>query len=291
MNITGFLTHLQTRGYSSGSIVSYRSELQMFQAFLREQQLQVNQVKPIHMEKYLRWRDKNLEGKPSSVRRRLATISSFYDFLAVMANGHIRNPVRPLRRLLRQPPRPQPLDEQQVAILTAGVTDARDAAIIGLLLHSGLRLSELCSLDRDSIRVDKLDGNKVIGVGRVIGKGQKERDFLVDLKALKLLHGYLAGRASDGIPALFLSNRGRRINQRTIQYLLRAWCRKLELPMLHPHQLRATYATRLNKVGVPTLEISKLLGHSNLDTTMQYIKPDMRRIRTEFFAAYEKLNP
>ena len=90
---------------------------------------------------------------------------------------------------------------------------------------------------------------------------------------------------------MFLSNRHRRINQRTIQHMLRAWCRKLDLPMLHPHQLRATYATRLNKVGVPTLEISKLLGHSNLDTTMQYVMPDMRRIRTEFFAAYEKLNP
>jgi site-specific recombinase XerD len=127
MNIKGFLTHLQTRGYSTGSIVSYRSELEMFQDFLREQRLQVNQVKPIHVEKYIRWRDINLQGKPASVRRRLAAISSFYDFLAVMANGHIRNPVRPLRRPRRQPPRPRPLDERQVATLTAGVTDARDA--------------------------------------------------------------------------------------------------------------------------------------------------------------------
>lgn len=291
MNIKGFLTHLQTRGYSTGTLASYRSELQIFQTFLRDKQLQVNQVKPSHIEKYIRWRDKKLPGKPSSVRRRLAAISSFYDFLAVMANGHIRNPVRPLRRPRRQPPRPKPLDEQQVATLMAGVADARDAAIIGLLLHSGLRLTELCSLDRDSIKVEKLGGNKNIGVGRVIGKGQKERDFLVDLKTLKLVHRYLTGRPSDGISALFLSNRGRRINQRTIQHMLRAWCRKLNLPMLHPHQLRATYATRLNKVGVPTLEISKLLGHSNLETTMQYVKPDLKRIRTEFFAAYEKLNP
>jgi integrase/recombinase XerD len=174
------------------------------------------------------------------------------------------------------------------------VTDARDSAIIGLLLHSGLRLSELCSLDRESIKVEKVEGgsgNKVIGVGRVLGKGRKERDFLVDLKTLKLLHQYLSERGSDGISALFLSNRNRRINQRTVQHMLRSWCKHLDLPMLHPHQLRSTFATRLNKVGVPTLEISKLLGHSNLDTTMQYVQPDMRRIRTEFFAAHEKLNP
>ena len=55
--------------------------------------------------------------------------------------------------------------------------------------------------------------------------------------------------------------------------------------------MRSTYGSRLNRVGVPTLEISKLLGHASLDTTLLYIKPDMRRIRTEFFAAHEKLNP
>jgi integrase len=61
--------------------------------------------------------------------------------------------------------------------------------------------------------------------------------------------------------------------------------------MFHPHQMRSSFGTRLNKVGVPTLEISKLLGHTSLDTTMQYVKPDQRRIRTEYFAAHEKLNP
>ena len=294
MNIQGFLTHLRTRGYSPGTNISYRSELQMFETFLRERRLQVNQVKPIHVEKYLRWRDPKFDAKPASTRRRLAALSSFYDFLAVMANGHIRNPVRPLRRPRMQPPQPKPLSEVQLAILAEGITDARDAAIIGLLLHSGLRLSELCSLDRDSIKVGPIggrDSSKVIGIGRVVGKGLKEREFLVDLKTLKLLHQYLSARPQDDVPALFLSNRRHRINQRTIQHMLRAWCKRLDLPIFHPHQLRATFATRLNKVGVPTLEISSLLGHASLDSTMAYVKPDTRRIRTEFFAAYEKLNP
>lgn len=293
MNLKGFLTHLQTRGYSNGTIVSYRCELEQFQKFLREANLQVNQVKPVHVEKYVRWRDPELEAKPSSTRRRLAAISSFYDFLVVMANGYIRNPVRPLRRPRRQPPRPQPLNEEQIVALKDGVTDPRDAAIIALLLHSGLRLSELCSLDRDSINVEKLDarGGRVVGVGRVIGKGQKEREFLVDLPTLKIVHRYLKGRPVDGPSALFLSNRGRRINPRTVQHMLRRWCNELGLPMFHPHQMRASFGTRLNKVGVPTLEISTLLGHASLDTTMAYVKPDMRRIRAEYFAAHEKLNP
>jgi site-specific recombinase XerD len=266
----------------------------MFEKFLRERQLQVNQVKPIHVERYLRWRDPHFEAKLASTRRRLAALSSFYDFLAVMANGHIRNPVRPLRRPRMQPPHPKPLNEKQVAVLTEGITNTRDAAIVGLFLHSGLRLSELCSLDRDSIKVSKIgsnDGNKVLGIGRIVGKGQREREFLVDLTTLKVLHRYLEGRAAEGPAALFLSNRKRRIHQNTVQRMLHAWCKKLDLPMLHPHQLRATFATRLSKVGVPILEISKLLGHASLDTTLLYIKPDMRKIRTEFFAAHEKLNP
>ena len=231
----------------------------MFASFLRERRMQVNQVKPVHVERYLRWRDPNSEAKPASVRRRLACLSSFYDFLAVMANGHIRNPVRPLRRPRRQPPQPRPLSEKQVALLTEGITNTRDAAVVWLFLHSGLRLSELCSLDRDSIKVGKIgshDGNKVIGIGRIVGKGQREREFLVDLTTLKLLHRYLEGRAAEGPAALFLSNRNRRIHQNTVQRMLHAWCKKLDLPMIHPHQLRATFATRLNKVGVPTLEIS-----------------------------------
>jgi site-specific recombinase XerD len=293
MNIHGFLTHLRTRGYSDGTINSYRSELRQFEQFLRESNLHVNQVKAAHVEKYIRWRDPKLEAKPSSTRRRLATLSSFYDFLAVMANDHIRNPVRPLRRPRRQPPRPQPLDEQQIAVLKEGVTDPRDAAIIALLLHSGLRLSELCSLNRDSIKVEQLDlhSGKVVGIGQVVGKGRKEREFLVDLPTLKLLHRYLKSRSDDGPSALFLSNRNRRINQRTVQHMLRRWCKKLDLPMFHPHQMRSSFSTRLNKVGVPTLEISSLLGHASLDTTMAYVKPDQRRIRTEYFAAHEKLNP
>jgi len=147
MNIEGFLTHLRIRKYSNGTMVSYRSELQKFEAFLREKKLQVNQVKPRHVEMYLRTRDPAFEHKPASTRRRFAVLSSFYDFLGVMADGHIRNPVRPLRRPRRQPPRPKPLEDDQVDVLTQGITDTRDAAIIGLLLNAGLRLSELCSLD------------------------------------------------------------------------------------------------------------------------------------------------
>jgi site-specific recombinase XerD len=289
MNLKGFLMHLTSRGYAPGTITSYDCELRKFQRFLTERKLRVNQVKPRSIEQYLRWRDVDLEDKPATTRRRLAVLASFYNFLVVMSDGHLRDPVRPVRRPRKQPPRPNPLDERQISTLLEGVPHLRDAAILRLFLHSGLRLSELCGLNRDSIQITQIDSG-TLGLGRVMGKGGREREFLVDLPSLKIISEYLAQRGADEMEALFLSNRQRRMSQRAMQHMLSAWAEKLGLPPLHPHQLRSTFATRLHRVGVPTLEISKLLGHSSLDTTTRYIKPDARRIRMEYFAAFEKLD-
>jgi integrase/recombinase XerD len=293
VNIKSFLEYMRGRGKSPATIHSYRIELIKFQSYLREKKLRVNQVKPRDIEAYLHWRDPEGLSRPATTTRRIAVLHSFYSYVSAMANGHVRNPVEVIRYPKRQCPNPRPLSEEQVETLTHGIDNARDRAIIGLLLNSGLRVSELCSLDRDSVRVEHLSpepNGKVVGVGRVMGKGDKEREFLVDLPTLKLIHQYLADRGQDGNPALFLSNRGRRIDKRSVQHMLHAHCRRLGLPPLHPHQLRATFATRLNKVGVPTLEISKLLGHAYLDTTMAYVKPDARKLRSEYFAAQEALN-
>ena len=111
----------------------------------------------------------------------------------------------------------------------------------------------------------------------------------MDTQALRLIYLYLQGRRLDDDSALFLSNRGRRIDKRSVQHMLRALSKRLNLPPIHPHRLRSTFATRLNRTGVPTLEISRLLGHASLETTMIYVQPDERRIRTEYFAAFEKL--
>jgi integrase/recombinase XerC/integrase/recombinase XerD len=290
MNIQGFLERLRARKYSGATTSSYALELRKFEHYLREQKLRVNQVRPRHIEAYLRYRDPEFQNRPASTRRRLAVLSSFYDFVVVMANGRIRNPLEAIQNPRRQPPNPRPLTDAQVEILMAGISDARDKAIIALFLDSGLRLSELCLLNRDTIEVEHLPSGRVVGVGRITGKGDKEREFLVDLPALKLVQQYLSERGPDNDPALFLSNRKQRIDKRSIQHMFHTWCERLDLPHLHPHQLRSTFATRLNRAGVPILEISRLLGHASLDTTLAYIKPDARRIRTEFFAAMEQLN-
>lgn len=293
MNLKGFLDYLRARNYSTGTINSYRIELEKFQLYLREHRLHVNQVRPRHIQGYLLSRDPHFEIRAASTRRRIAVLKTFYSFIVVMANGRVRNPVEAIRYPRRQPPNPHPLTEEQLEILINGIGNPRDQAIIALLLHSGLRVAELCSLDRDSIRVEILSpapGGKVVGVGRILGKGSKEREFLVDLPTLRAIHSYLSQRGQDGKVPLFLSNRGRRISKRAIQHMLRAHCDRLGLPAFHPHQLRSTFASRLHRLGVPMPEISMLLGHASLDTTQIYVQPDARRVRTEYFAAMEMLS-
>ncbi len=175
MNIPGFLDHLRARKYSDETISSYALELRRFERYLRELKLRVSQVRPRHIEGYLRHRDPEFQNRPASTRRRLAVLGSFFDFIVVMANGRIRNPLEAIRHPRRQPPNPTPLSDEQVAVLMDGVDNARDKAIFGLLLGTGLRISEICSLNRDSIEVEHLPGGGVVGVGRVTGKGGKTR--------------------------------------------------------------------------------------------------------------------
>ena len=70
-----------------------------------------------------------------------------------------------------------------------------------------------------------------------------------------------------------------RISTRAVDHVLRRWCRKLGIPMVHAHQLRSRFATDLDAMGVPLEEISTLLGHASPQTTMAYIRKDAARVR------------
>src|ERR1700733_10299226 len=97
MNIKGFLDHLRVRSYSSRTIDSYGLELGKFEQYIRGRKLRVNMIKPRDIEAYLRHRDPEFLSHPGSTRHRLAVLASFYDYVAVMSNGHVRNPLEAIR--------------------------------------------------------------------------------------------------------------------------------------------------------------------------------------------------
>ena len=113
--------------------------------------------------------------------------------------------------------------------------------------------------------------------------------FLVDLATVKLVAQYLASRGSDGVEALFVSQRRKRLSRRAIQERLTTWCRRLGLTAYHAHQLRHSFGTRLLNAGVPLMVLRDLMGHVSLSTTIGYAKIENETMLREYFAAMEIL--
>jgi integrase len=116
------------------------------------------------------------------------SVSPQHPGMTLSSDGRVRNPVELFTDPRRQHPKPAPADDVILNKLIAGITDGRDKAILMLLHGSGIRLSELVSLDRDTIQIKETTlpggGRHILGVGRISKKRNRDRDFLVDLDTL-----------------------------------------------------------------------------------------------------------
>jgi len=157
--------------------------------------------------------------------------------------------------------------------------ECRDVAVLELLYAAGLRVSELCSLDRGDI---DLRGRTVT----VLGKGGKQRRVPIHDTAAAALRAWLHdGRdAMEGPPeAAFVNQRGARLGPRDVRRILD---RRAAAPT-HPHALRHTYATHLLDGGADLRVVQELLGHSSLATTQVYTHVSKERLR----AVYDGTHP
>jgi site-specific recombinase XerD len=137
----------------------------------------------------------------------------------------------------------------------------RDYAIIMTLLHTGLRVSELVSLDRSDVEMSERKGELTVRSG----KGNKERVIPLSAEARRALVKYLEER-TDSQPALFLSNRQDRISIRTVQYIV-------EQQGFNVHALRHTFITGLVRSGQDISVVKSLSGHASADMVMRYSQP------------------
>ena len=149
----------------------------------------------------------------------------------------------------------------------------RDQAIIDLLASTGMRVGELVRLNRDDI---DFENRECI----VLGKGNKERPVYFDARTKIHLKNYLDSR-SDENPALFVSLQTpyKRLEISGVEIRLRQLGKKLNLTKVHPHKFRRTLATRAIDKGMPIEQVQRLLGHSQIDTTMQYAMVDQQNVK------------
>ena len=178
-------------------------------------------------------------------------------------------------------------NEQLGALLQTDDTEqpdwkiARDTAVIELLYGSGLRVSELCSLDVDSINVKQLAVS-------VMGKGGKERRVPVGEPSLVALKQWVALRtevvANSSTVALFVNSRGTRLGTRDVRRIIYA----RSLAPTHPHALRHTYATHLLDNGADLRAVHELLGHADVATTQRYTHVSKERLKSAYGTSHPR---
>lgn len=167
------------------------------------------------------------------------------------------------RRGYRKPP--TYLKEAERDRLVAAVTDPRDRAIVALFCYAGLRLNELVMLDRSDIDF----GERTVLVR--FAKGGKWRKLGLHRIPEAALRAYLATRVDDD-PALFLSQRRRRINWRSVEAMLDRYTAELDFgKRVTPHCLRHTFATSLLRRTKDLQLVQRAMGHSNIQTTTIYL--------------------
>jgi integrase/recombinase XerC len=303
MDFQSFLSCLSTeKNFSPTTVRAYASDMAIFSRFTDgcgiSSVAEVDRTVIVNFIEYLKHSSAGRLGvsglSDATIARRLAVVSSFLDYTHATTLPDLRNPIKEMKRKNRRKRNCKAVDLDILDQLISGVTVLRDQVIIALYLSTGLRLAELQQLNRDSIGFDQRFNARgevsYSGSGEVIGKGSKLRKFYVAPETLPLYANYLTTRTDDN-PALFLSERKGRISTRAIQYTLSAWCRRLGLPHIHPHQLRHSYATRLANAGINEMQLKDLMGHSDFNTTLGYFKIREEKIAQGYFAAMEIYRP
>ena len=190
-------------------------------------------------------------------------LSSFFAWLED-ENYILKSPVRRIHKIRIESPVKEAYSDEALELMRDNCQNARDLAIIDLLSSTGMRVGELVGLNRSDI---DFENRECI----VFGKGGKERPAYFDARTKIHLKNYLASR-NDENPALFvsLSEPHRRLKISGVEIRLRRLGLRLGINRVHPHKFRRTMATRAIDKGMPIEQVQRLLGHSKIDTTMQY---------------------
>jgi len=298
--LTDYLSYLKSiRGLSPKTIKEYSYDLLVFFEYqiirkiyfgdinLYEKEFNSNEINKIINAKflqelkitdfyaYLSYLDNEKSDNSTTRSRKISAIKSFYNYLYQEIEVIDKNITVKLKnpKISKRQPVYLTLDETE-KLLDAINTEkndflrARDMAIVFTFLTTGMRLSELVSINVSDIENDHFT---------IIGKGNKERTIYLTENALKLIHHYLRIRKDYledlYVDALFVSTRKKRISNRTVQSTIEKYLKKagFDTSVYSTHKLRHTAATLMYKYGnVDIRALKDILGHTNISTTQIY---------------------
>lgn len=255
-----FIEAKTVEGCSERTLAYYKATIQRM---LVEIQLPIRKITTEVLRGYLaEYPNKNQCSKVTvdNIRRNL---SSFFSWLEE-ENYILKSPMRRIHKIRTKKPVKNVINDECIEKLRDGCENIRDLAMIDFLYSTGVRVGELVNLNICDVNFETRECV-------VIGKGDKERIVYFDAKSKIHLQKYLASR-TDNNEALFVSLNAPhdRLKISGVEIRLRTLGKKLNLERIHPHKFRRTMATRAINRGMPIEQVQRLLGHSQIDTTMEY---------------------
>lgn len=205
-----------------------------------------------------------------NVRR---NISSFFSWLEE-ENYILKSPMRRIHKIKTNQQVKEIITDEDIERLRDSCSCKRDLAMIDLLYSTGIRVGELVNLNISDV---DFEARECV----VFGKGGKERKVYFDAKSKLHLQAYLSSRVDDN-EALFvtLDAPHDRLKISGVEIRIRSLGRSNNMTRIHPHKFRRTMATRAIDKGMPIEQVQKILGHSQIDTTMQYAMVNQSNVKS-----------
>jgi integrase/recombinase XerD len=287
--VDDFLLNLQADKYSSETIYNYERDLTVFSKFLDESNIEFDRVDKraiTYYKAYLVSRDRKTSKLGKQAEKQLDSrsinrmLSALRAYLRYLIDIDYRCPVPPEAVKLTKAGRKHPqvtelgdlirLIEAPNSLESNVKTALRNRAMLEVLFATGMRISELCNLNRSQID----DTGRIF----ITGKGRKQRFVYLTPRSKQHLDAYLAARQDD-CPALFIPYAGRnvaksrkRISTNYLQDRIKRYREKLRINVpTSAHSLRHGFATYLAEEGANPAALQILLGHESLDTTTRYV--------------------
>ncbi|MGN0174755.1 MAG: site-specific tyrosine recombinase/integron integrase [Methanobrevibacter sp.] len=267
--LMNFLASKHVEGCSERTIRYYHSTIDKMLNVVNKK---IEFISTDDLRKYLAdYKDNNNASKTTidNVRR---VLSSFFSWLED-EDYILKNPVRRIRKIKTKKVVKEVISDENFEILRDSCSNVRDLAMIELLASTGIRVGELVNLNIDDVLFNERECV-------VLGKGDSERIVYFDAKTKIHLLKYLENR-TDNNPALFVSFKKpyKRLGINGVERRIRELGNGANIKKVHPHKFRRTMATNAIDKGMPIEQVQKLLGHVQIDTTMQYAMVNQSNVK------------
>jgi integrase/recombinase XerD len=259
--ISDFCNWLMGQKKSPSTIDTYRRELENYQEWLQENDRDIHQLEKTDIQSYIHFLEEQQKSL-STIDKKVGAIRTFAKFLAKpqLTFGIEVKPVEKNNEI-------ETLTPEECSQLLQKVKEEgnlRNITMVYVLLHTGIRVSELCNLNRSHIDLvhHELTVQKN-GEKRVIPLSQETREYLKN---------YFDSHSSQ--EAIFISPIGERLTERAVQYILKKY-------EVNPQKLRHTFCQRLIDNNVDLETVSRLAGHKDINVTKRYVKSQMNKQKVE----------